>query len=160
MYCPRCGDYNQEADRFCSTCGQDLVTYQRIWSTTLPAATTLPQPGSPADPLNGRTVPVTATSSPTALQSHLHTDATAPKSLMPIPTHRGWAAALLALCWPAFWAAIPALVHANRAEERLAAGDTRGAWESSNKAKDWCWVAFAAGLLLWVLLLTLVNTLV
>ena len=72
-----------------------------------------------------------------------------------MPSYLGWAAALLALCWPAFWAAIPALVHAGRVEARLEAGDLAGAREASEKARTWCWVTFLAGLVLWAVFLAL-----
>lgn len=65
----------------------------------------------------------------------------------------------MTLCWPAFWAAIPAVKHASRAETQLAGGDVEGARESSQKAQTWCWVTFWAGLVLWALILTLVVTL-
>ncbi len=53
-------------------------------------------------------------------------------------------------------AAVTALVHASRAESRVAAGDPAGAREASRKAKQWCWVTLGAGLILWAVVLTLV----
>ena len=76
---------------------------------------------------------------------------------MRVPTYLGWAAALLALCWPAWPAGIVALVYANRAEARLAEGDRAGAKQSSNKARTWCWITVGAGLVLWVVALGLVE---
>ncbi len=73
-----------------------------------------------------------------------------------IPSYLGWAAARLAFCWPAWPAAVTALVHASRAESRVAGGDPAGAREASRKAKQWCWVTLGAGLILWAVVLTLV----
>ena len=52
------------------------------------------------------------------------------------PTYLGWAAALVTLCWPAFWAGIPAVVHAGRAESLLAAGDLAGAQRGGDEGQD------------------------
>ena len=77
-----------------------------------------------------------------------------------VPSYLGWAAALLAFCWLAWPAAVTALVHASRAESRVKGGDPAGAREASRKAKEWCWIAFGAGLVLWAVVLTLVVYLV
>lgn len=48
---------------------------------------------------------------------------------------------------------IPAIVFAAQVNTKLQAGDLAGATESSRKAKRWCWMAFAFGLvpmLAWV----------
>jgi hypothetical protein len=144
MYCPRCGETNPDSDRFCSYCGQDLVSYRRLWSD----GAAHPAPiGTPTAPLAaGLAAPVLATAPAYATETQ------------EMPTYLGWASALLALCWPAFWAAVPALVHAARAESRLAAGDVRGAQKAAGQAKMWCWVAFGAGLVLWVVVLAVVDT--
>ena len=135
MRCPRCGDATSDSDRFCSSCGQDQVTYRELWPKT-----PTDMQSSPA------TDPAHAAAAPPA-------EATRP------PTYLGWAAALVTVCWPAFWAGIPAVIYAGRAETQLDAGDLAGAQESARKARAWCWVTFWAGLALWVLILTLVVTL-
>ncbi len=76
-----------------------------------------------------------------------------------VPSYLGWAAALTALCWPAFPAGVTALVYAGRAEALAAAGDSLGARASSARAKTWCWVTFWAGATLWLIALTLIVTL-
>ena len=77
-----------------------------------------------------------------------------------IPSYLSWAAALLAFCWPAWPAAVTALVYASRAESRVKGGDAAGAREASHKAKAWCWISFGAGLILWAVVLALVVRLV
>jgi hypothetical protein len=154
MYCPRCGESNPDSDRFCSDCGQDLATYRRLWTVAAPPApTTQPLAAAPvatAVPLHAG-APVTLSSAESL--------PVAPPAAPRVPDYLGWAAALLALCWPAFWAAIPALVFASRAESQLARGDIGGAWASASRAKTWCWVTFCAGCVLWVVILLLVVTL-
>jgi hypothetical protein len=73
-----------------------------------------------------------------------------------VPSYIGWAAALLAFCWPAWPAAVATLVHASRTESRLASGDLAGAREASRRARQWCWITLGAGLILWAVVLTLV----
>ncbi len=41
---------------------------------------------------------------------------------------------------------IPAIVFAAQVNSKVAAGDIAGAEESSRKARQWCWIAFIAGL--------------
>jgi hypothetical protein len=41
---------------------------------------------------------------------------------------------------------IPAIVFASQVNAKLAAGDVPGAMESSRKAKMWCWISFALGI--------------
>lgn len=159
MRCPRCGDITDDSDRFCSSCGQDLVTYRNLWPQTPartsgpltppPAGTPHPQQAEPerAEPLQTEALQAEPPQTEAATE--------APN----VPTYLGWAAALTTLCWPALWAGIPALVHASRVESRLAAGDLEGARESSQRARTWCWVTFWAGLVLWAVILTLVVTL-
>jgi hypothetical protein len=155
MYCPRCGDTNHDSDRFCSFCGQDLSTYRRLWpGAAVPGAAPV---AAGAPPAPG---PQTTPPSAPAASSFAKPQATACTTEAPqISSYLGWAAVLLTLCWPAFWAGITALVYAGRTESRLAAGDMAGARQSSLKAKSWCWVTFVAGLLLWVAALVLLVTL-
>jgi hypothetical protein len=41
---------------------------------------------------------------------------------------------------------IVAIVYSTQVDPKLRAGDYQGALASSNKAKQWCWIAFAIGL--------------
>lgn len=62
-----------------------------------------------------------------------------------IPSYMGWAIATLILCfWPT---GIVAVVYASKVGNRLAIGDVSGAQEASRKAKVWCWITFAIGLI-------------
>ena len=136
MHCPRCGEANEDSDRFCSSCGQDLSAYRQLWKGRDPT------PGAPTGP-----------------GAHLGQD-TAPAAEIPrVPSYLGWSAALLACCWPAFPAGIVAVVYSGRTESRLAAGDTAGARVASQKARTWCWVTFWAGLALWVTAVALLISL-
>jgi hypothetical protein len=40
---------------------------------------------------------------------------------------------------------IPAIFFAAQVNTKLQAGDVAGAIESSNKARNWCWIAFGCG---------------
>jgi len=151
MRCPRCGDITDYSDRFCSSCGQDLATYRILW----PQAPTTTQTPSPADPTIPRAAGLQQTGPVQPAPVQAEPLAEAPR----VPTYLSWAVALLTLCWPAFWAGIPAVVHAGRAESRLAAGDMESARESSQRARVWCWVTFWAGIVLWAVILTLLVTL-
>jgi hypothetical protein len=150
MQCPRCGDSNYDSDRFCSSCGHDLATYRRLWIAADPQSAAAPDTQAIATALVGA---APRTAAPT-LQSTQAVEV-APT----VPDYSTWAAALLALCWPAFWAAIPALVHAGRAKSMLADGDLPGAQNASRRAKDWCWVTFIAGSVLWIVALTMLAAL-
>ncbi len=46
---------------------------------------------------------------------------------------------------------IPAIVFAAQVNTKLAANDYAGAQEASDKAKMWCWIAFAAGAIITVI---------
>ena len=53
---------------------------------------------------------------------------------------------------------IPAIIFAAQVNSKLALGDMTGALEASRKAKMWCWIAFAVGIPLNILLLILQVT--
>jgi hypothetical protein len=55
-------------------------------------------------------------------------------------------------CW-AF--GIPAIIFAAQVDGKVRSGDIEGAWRASNQAKVWCWVSFAVGLVLTVLVVAL-----
>ncbi len=64
---------------------------------------------------------------------------------------------VLFCCLPA---GIVALVFASQVNSKVAAGDIDGAYESSNKAKLWCWWSFGIGLtviLIYVIILAVVG---
>jgi hypothetical protein len=163
MYCPRCGETNVGSDRFCSACGQDLTTYRRLWRAT---STPLRSPGVPQPPSTYQAPPTTQAVpahagpppyQPTTTQQAPQHGFASPVVVAPsTPSYLGWAIALLVCCWPAWPAGVAAVVYAGRAEAGLAEGDAVGAWESSRKAKRWCWVTFGAGLVLWVVSLSLI----
>jgi hypothetical protein len=166
MQCPRCGDTNFDSDRFCSACGHDLATYRRLWTGATPQSAAAPAQTPPtalqagpgpvaADAQASATAPVAAPTLQSAVQvsaSDLPL-AAAEHEAPRVPDYSTWAAVLLALCWPAFWAAIPALVHAGRAKSMLATGNLAGAQNAARRAKDWCWVTFVAGSVLWIMAL-------
>jgi hypothetical protein len=164
MQCPRCGDANYASDRFCSSCGHDLATYRRLWIGATPqsAAGHEAAPGHAA--ADAQTIATTPAVAPT-LQPIVQVNApdlplaAAPHEAPKVPDYSPWAAALLALCWPAFWAAVPALVHARRAKSMLASSDSAGAQHAARRAKDWCWVTFVAGSVLWIMALVMLAAL-
>lgn len=143
MYCPVCGAKNDEAARFCTTCGLDLEKVREQWwesggkaeqqSNQQPyqrAYGQTSQPNAPARPAE----PYGARSSYGVVHR--------------IPSYMAWAIAVLILCfWPT---GIVAVVYASRVIERLALGDIPGAQEASRKAKMWCWITFAIGIVAWV----------
>jgi hypothetical protein len=57
-------------------------------------------------------------------------------------------------CLPA---GIPAIVYAAQVNGKLQAGDVAGAQLASKNAKMWCWVAFGAGLAVFVVYMLLVG---
>ncbi len=50
---------------------------------------------------------------------------------------------------------IPAIVFASQVNTKLALGDVTAAREASRKAKMWCWIAFAVGLLTGIIVIIL-----
>jgi len=57
-------------------------------------------------------------------------------------------------CLPA---GIPAIVYAAQVNGKLAAGDVAGAQLASKNAKMWCWIAFGAGLAVFVVYMLLMG---
>ncbi len=51
---------------------------------------------------------------------------------------------------------IPAIVFAAQVNGKLQAGDIQGAWDTSRKAKMWCWWSFGVGLAVMVIYLVIV----
>jgi len=155
MNCPRCGAQNQDVDSFCSYCGQDLRPahgYLRPPAAPpvnpMPANPQAPSMYAPPSPCNPT---VQTPLAPTA------SVAVAPAPPPEVPSYRGWASGLLACCWPAWPAAVAALTYAGRVESAREIGNLAAAREASRKALFWCWVTGAAGLALWVAILSLVS---
>jgi len=67
----------------------------------------------------------------------------------PVPTYLVPAILVTIFCCLPF--GIPAIVFAAQANGKLEAGDRTGAVESSKKAKMWCWIGFAVGLVFTVI---------
>ena len=121
MYCPRCGQASKESDRFCGSCGLDLTVYQAPQYRPVASYEQV----APYGPV--------ASYGP----------------LQRIPSYLGWAIAVMILCfWPT---GIAAVVYASQVDSKLAARDYFGAQESSRKARMWCWITFAIGVVLWVI---------
>jgi len=66
-----------------------------------------------------------------------------------VPNYLVWAILATLFCCVPF--GIAAIVYAAQVNGKLAAGDYAGAVESSRKAKKWCWVAFALGIVVAVI---------
>jgi len=132
MWCPKCGSENTDSARFCSTCGQDMSSYtQQAQSSGSPA----PAPYQPT------------------YQAPQYQAAPGPGTAPYVPSHLGWAIAVLILCfWPT---GIAAVVFASRVGNLLAIGDIAGAQEASRKAKMWCWISFVIAII-WIILVILV----
>jgi t-SNARE complex subunit (syntaxin) len=64
----------------------------------------------------------------------------------------GWAIAVLLLCF--FPTGIAAVVYSTQVDSKLAYGDIAGAWESSRKAKMWCWISFGISVA-WIVVMIL-----
>lgn len=62
-----------------------------------------------------------------------------------VPNHLVWAILATIFCCLPF--GIVAIVYAAQVDGKVAAGDYTGAVETSKKAKTWCWVSFAVGLI-------------
>jgi hypothetical protein len=148
MWCPRCGSETDDTARFCSTCGMDLTTYQQLWhdtgSQTPDQATEASQSGGPL--LGPATYPA-----PQTHQAPQYRPPASQGAQPHVPSYLGWAIAVLILCfWPT---AIAAIVYASQVDSKLSYGDIEGAWESSRKAKRWCWISFGIAVGLFAVIL-------
>jgi hypothetical protein len=142
MYCPQCGGANEDAAKFCTTCGLDFDTYRQQWQQ--PAG----QPSTQQTPSYGQSVqqgPPYQQQYQQTYQAPQYYQPTPAYGAVPrIPSHMGWAIATLILCfWPT---GIVAVVFASQVGNKLALGDYAGAQESSRKAKRWCWITFGVGI--------------
>jgi hypothetical protein len=150
MYCPQCGGTNDDAARYCTTCGLDMENYRKQWQ----------QPGPPA---TGQQPPATERTNqqPYGQQSYgpppyqqqqpqqyqtqqYYQSAPGYGAMANVPSYMGWAIATLILCfWPT---GIVAVVYASQVGSKLALGDYAGAVHSSKRAKLWSWVSFGVGI--------------
>ena len=154
MYCPQCGNANDDAAGFCTSCGTDLQKYREQWSASeagSPEAATSQQPDASQQAATPSAYP------PPYQQQYQSpyqtTPAYQPAGYQPgygrgtipnIPSYMGWAIVTLILCfWPT---GIVAVVYASKVGNRLAVGDVPGAQEASRKAKMWTWITFAIGI--------------
>jgi hypothetical protein len=150
MYCPQCGTQNDDAARFCASCGLDLNAYKARAAQPQPPAGGYQQP--PQQPYGYQQQPY----QPPAQSVNIYQQPNQPGygygGVPRIASHMGWAIAVLILCfWPT---GIVAVVHASRVGNRLSIGDIPGAMESSRKAKMWCWITFIIAII-WVVIVVI-----
>jgi hypothetical protein len=163
MYCPQCGNANEDDAAFCVKCGLDLQKYRQQWSNTAggtgdPAAAGQEPQGDqqPVAPPSAYPPPYPQQPQPTYQNPPYEPAANYPppgdyqppgyqpgypQGVIPkIPSYMGWAIATLILCfWPT---GIVAVVYASKVGNRLVLGDIAGAQEASHKAKMWTWITF------------------
>jgi hypothetical protein len=142
MYCPRCGAANDDAARFCSSCGSGVGGSGQQQA---PAA----QPPTYQQPYQ----PQYQQQYQQPYQAPRYPGAPGYGAIPYVPSYMGWAIAVLILCfWPT---GIAAVVNASRVGNLLAIGNIPAAQESSRKAKMWCWISFGIGVA-WIVIVTLV----
>jgi len=169
MYCPQCGNANDDAAGFCTSCGTDLQKYREQWSASeagSPEAATSQQPDASQQA-------ATPSAYPPPYQQQYQSPYQAPPAYQPsgyppaghqpgygygtipnIPSYMGWAIVTLILCfWPT---GIVAVVYASKVGNRLALGDVPGAQEASRKAKMWTWITFGIGVAWWVIWIVII----
>jgi hypothetical protein len=66
-----------------------------------------------------------------------------------VPNYLWQSIAVTICCCPPV--GIPAIVFAAQVNSKLATGDITGAIEASRKARMWCWISFAVGLVGWII---------
>jgi hypothetical protein len=168
MYCPQCGNINDDSIRFCTKCGFNLEEHRRQWSESVAGQNSVGEQAPPPEgqPV-GQVTPPPGTYPPPYAQQYQPQYQTAPTyqpgyyqpapaygAIPNIPSYLGWAIATLILCfWPT---GIVAVVYASRVGNRLALGDVPGAQEASRKAKMWCWITFAIAIAVWVITIAII----
>jgi t-SNARE complex subunit (syntaxin) len=65
-----------------------------------------------------------------------------------------WAILATIFCCVPF--GIVAIVYAAQVDGKVAVGDYAGAVATSHKARNWCWISFAVGIVVWVVYSSLV----
>ena len=179
MYCPQCGQANDDDVKYCTQCGNNLERYREEWweGRTPQSPADAEQPHSQAataaasvEPRSGASTgggysspsgyaqpgyppPPYAQPHPPAYGLPPYQQHLAYRDIPNIPSYMGWAIATLILCfWPT---GIVAVVYASKVGNRLALGDVLGAQEASRKAKMWCWITFGIGVA-WVVIAVIV----
>jgi len=142
MYCPQCGGTNDDAARFCTTCGLDMENYRKQWQQPGPAAASQPPAeGNYQQPYGQQSYgpPPYQQQYPQQYQTQQHYQS-GYGAMANVPSYMGWAIAVLILCfWPT---GIVAIVYASQVSNKLALGDYAGAVHSSKRAKLWSWISF------------------
>jgi hypothetical protein len=166
MYCPQCGQANDDDVRYCTQCGNDLQRYREDWwegktaaagqtaaAIETPAAGQTPPPAYTPPP-NYAPYPPHPPQYPPVYGAPPYYQPVAYQAVPNIPSYIGWAIATLILCfWPT---GIVAVVYASKVGNRLAVGDIAGAQEASRKAKMWCWITFGIGIILFVIAIVVI----
>jgi hypothetical protein len=174
MYCPQCGNANDDAATSCTTCGMDLQKYRNEWSASQGGPA---EPPAGQGPAAGQQPAAPSAYPPPYRQEYQPTYQTPPYQTPPyqpgpyqqpagyqpagyqrgygpvpnIPSHMAWAIITLILCfWPT---GIVAVVYASKVGNRLSVGDVPGAQEASRNAKTWTWVTFGIGIALYVIVI-------
>jgi hypothetical protein len=146
MYCPQCGGANEDAARFCATCGLDLDAYRQQWQQPPGEPTAQQAPSYQQSVQQGPPYQQQYQQhyQPGYQASQYHQPAPSYGAVPRVSSYMGWAIATLILCfWPT---GIVAVVYASQVGNKLALGDYAGAQESSRKAKTWCWITFGVGI--------------
>ncbi len=144
MYCPQCGGTNDDAARFCTTCGLDMESYRKQWQQPGPSAAGQ-QP--PAEGTHQQPYGQQSYGPPPYQQQYpqqYYQPAPGYGAMAHVPSYMGWAIAVLILCfWPT---GIVAVVYASQVGNKLATGDYAGAVHSSKRAKLWSWISLGVAL--------------
>lgn len=152
MYCPQCGEANDDALGYCRTCGLDLEQSRRDLENSKNEPRSEPAQ-TPAGERRGmaedqwrwerpdvRPQPPNRYPPPPYTNPYGHQPTYAYGLREHVPSYMAWAIITLILCfWPT---GIVAVVYASKVDNRLAIGDVAGAREASGKAKMWSWISF------------------
>lgn len=181
MYCPQCGETNDDTSKFCAKCGLDVEEYRQKWQQPGPQASGGAQPSS-AGYQQTATVQGYGQSSYAApaygQQSYGQQPygqqqpygSTAGYAVPPYPAQPQYGAQpYYQPVAPAYyvknhlvWAilttvlcflpfGVVAIVYASQVDGKLARGDYNGAVHSSKRAKQWSWASLGAILAFWLL---------
>lgn len=138
MYCPKCGNLNDDKAEFCTSCGNKLTG-----TLVEPSEKPSESPGTTSDTISYNNPPVT--------------------NYAKVPNYLVWSiintvVSVFLLNFLALPAGIVAIVFSTQVDSKLRTGDYEGATKSSRNAKIWNWVATGLDILsviLWVLLVVL-----
>jgi hypothetical protein len=182
MYCPQCGDTNDDTSKFCGKCGLDVEEYRQKWQQPGPLATGAGYPqtaqgygqASYAPPTYGQQ---SYGQQPYGQQSYGSTAQAYAAPTYPTPAQYGgqpyyqpvvpayyvkshlvWAILTTVLCFLPF--GVVAIVYAAQVDGKLARGDYNGAMHSSKRAKQWSWASLGAIIGFWLLYILFVVVLV